>query len=439
MRIAIIGGGIAGLAAAFDFTRAGRHVTIFEANARPGGLASGFKAAGWAWELERFYHHWFASDQDMLTLIDELGARDRLFFRRPITSLFIDGQVYQLDSIPSALFFPKLSLIPKLRFGVTGLYLRLSKNWRALEKYTAEEWLTRTMGETAYRVLWQPLLEGKFGKYYREVNMAWFWARLHARTPRLGYFEGGFQAFIDLLSERVRAQGADIRLSSPVQEIAPAPPQALIVRSAAGSETFDQVLATVSPGLLSRLVPALPAEYTAGLRQLKSLGAVVLILALKHRLTDKQYWINLPKSENLPFLALVEHTNFIDPVHYGGDHLVYCGDYLSPEHEYFRLTKAELLGRFLPHLKRFNPNFEESWVRESWLFREPYAQPVPPVNHSAHIPPLKTPLPGLYWASMSQVYPWDRGTNFAVELGRRVARLMMEQAVSRHSPVVSAR
>jgi hypothetical protein len=90
------------------------------------------------------------------------------------------------------------------------------------------------------------------------------------------------------------------------------------------------------------------------------------------------------------------------------------------------MGQQELLDLFLPTLAKFNPEFSPDWVRASWLFKETYAQPVPPLNHSANIPPLETPVPGLYWASMSQVYPWDRGTNYAVEIGRRAARLMMQ-------------
>ena len=156
------------------------------------------------------------------------------------------------------------------------------------------------------------------------------------------------------------------------------------------------------------------------------MGAVVLVVSLRHQLT-KWYWHNLPKEAGFPFLALVEHTNFMDAEHYGGDHLIYCGDYLDAGHEYFKLSKEELLERFLPALQRVNPDFERSWVKEAWLWKTPYAQPIPPVNHSQNIPPLQTPVPGLYFASMSQVYPWDRGTNFAVEIGRRVARLVAEQ------------
>ncbi len=430
MKIAIIGAGLAGLSAAYDLAGAGHAVTLFESAAATGGLAGGFKSERWAWHLEYFYHHWFESDQDVLGLIQEIGASDKVFFPRPITSLYVDEKIYPFDSPTRMLFFPKLPLIPKLRFGLVGLYLRLTKNWQALEKETAHNWLIRTMGETAYKILWKPLLIGKFGDYYKEVNMAWLWARIHKRSYRLGYFEGGFQTFVDILTQKVRERGAHLRLNTATTAITRQSDGCFQVQFSPStgeteSETFDRVLLTISPQLLTYLVPTLPGDYVASLKQLESMGAVVMILALKQPLTDQHYWINLPKGEGFPFLALVEHTNFIDRRHYGGDHIIYCGDYLPPDHEYFTLSKEELLARFLPSLARFNPKFDPGWVNESWLFRVKYAQPVPPINHSAHIPPLETPLPGLYWASMSQVYPWDRGTNYAVEIGRRVARLML--------------
>jgi protoporphyrinogen oxidase len=437
LTIAIVGAGVAGLTAAYELTKRGQRVVIFEASDKTGGLASGFKDNGWEWSLERFYHHWFASDDAVIGLIEELGAGDRLFFVWPTTSLYYQGRIYPLDSpvswlrfIPISqlhrairvLRFTPLPLIDRLRVGLATFYLTLTKDWLPLEQVTADEWLCRVAGRRAYDVWWKPLLVGKFNDYYSEVNMAWFWARAHKRTARLGYFVGGFQAFEDVLTERIRALGAEIRLNTPTQAIEPAPGGGLVVRTPSGDEVFERVIATVSPGLLARLVPALPADYLEGLNKLKSMGAVVLILALKKRLTDGHYWINLPKGEGFPFLALVEHTNFVNPQYYGGDHLVYCGDYLKPDHEYFNLSHEELLARFLPALSRFNPEFRPSWVRQSWLFREKYAQPVPPINHSRNIPDLATPVPGLYWASMSQVYPWDRGTNYAVEIGQQVAR-----------------
>ncbi len=118
----------------------------------------------------------------------------------------------------------------------------------------------------------------------------------------------------------------------------------------------------------------------------------------------------------------------IDPVHYAGDHLLYLGDYLDPSHPYFSMSQAELQAEFLPALSRFNPNFSAEWVTGVWLHKEVYAQPVPVQGYAARIPAIRTPLAGLYFASMSQVYPWDRGTNYAVEMGRRVAEMIEQDA-----------
>jgi protoporphyrinogen oxidase len=276
--------------------------------------------------------------------------------------------------------------------------------------------------------MWQPLLVGKFGPHYKNVNMAWMWARLKARTTRLGTFEGGFQAFADAFAGRLRELGVTIHLSTPVDHIQGEPAGTITLSLAGGSQPFDQCLVTTSPALLARLAPDLPEGYLRELLELKSMGAVVLILALSRQLSEEgYYWFNLPKSAGYPYLALVEHTNFVPARYFGGEHIVYIGDYLDPDHEYFRLSKGELLDRFLPTLPRFNPAFDPSWVKESWLFRTSYAQPIPEVDHSRKIPAIQTPILGLYFASMSQVYPWDRGTNFAVEIGRRAAKVMLGQ------------
>jgi protoporphyrinogen oxidase len=230
---------------------------------------------------------------------------------------------------------------------------------------------------------------------------------------------------MDKLADVVRQQSAVIRLSSAVTGIQKLGDGRLQVETRGDAASFDAVISTSSPALMAQLAPDLPATYTEKLRQLKSMGAVVLVLALDRQLTNGIYWHNLPKPAGFPFLAMVEHTNYMDATHYGGDHIIYCGDYLEPDHPYFDIDKEELWSIYRPVLQRFNPRFEESWVRQTWLFRTRYAQPVPFVNHSQHVPELKTPLPNVWLASMSQVYPWDRGTNFAVEIGRRAARQML--------------
>jgi protoporphyrinogen oxidase len=428
MKIAIIGAGFGGLAAAYDLRKAGHAVTVFEAADYVGGLASGFKEPGWDWYVEKFYHHWFASDEHMLGLIRELGLEDKVLFPRPYTVLLHDGKWYPFDSILKALLFPGLGWgFNKVRFGLVGLYLRLTNNWKALEQFTADAWMRKWAGRQVYEKMWEPLLIGKFGPHYQDVNMAWMWARLKARTTRLGTFEGGFQAFADLLADNLRQAGVEIRLETRVESIQ-READGLTLRSADGSESFDRVLVTTSPALLARLAPDLPQDYLKGLLELKSMGAVVMVLSLKHQLSEQgYYWFNLPKSAGYPFLALVEHTNYLSPEHFGGDHILYAGDYLEPEHEYFKLSDEQLLERFLPSFQKINPKFERSWVKKVRVFKTAYAQPVPLVGHSKNIPEIQTPIAGLYFASMSQVYPWDRGTNFAVEIGRRAARLIMEK------------
>ncbi len=429
MNIAIIGAGPAGLAAAYDLTQAKHTVTLFEAAPQVGGLASGFKASHWQWSLEKFYHHWFQSDASILGMIDELGWSDQVLFPRPVTVIYYQGQFYPFDSITSNMpqfllrHFPIWDVV---RFGLAGAYLRFSPYWQALEKSTATDGTRRWFGENVYNVLWRPMLVGKFGEAYaQQVNMAWLWARLHSRTTRLGTFVGGFQAFLDKLADVVKRQGAEIRLNAPVTGIHKNPAGGLTVTAGGNAATFDAVISTSSPALMAQLTPDLPASYSAQLKALKSMGAVVMVLALDRPLTQ-YYWHNLPKEAGFPFLSLVEHTNYMKPEYYGGDHLIYCGDYLEPDHEYFKLSKEELLERFLPAFTRFNPAFDRSWIKETWLFKAAYAQPIPPINHSQNIPPIRTPVKGLYFASMSQVYPWDRGTNFAVEIGRRTAHLVME-------------
>lgn len=455
-RVAIVGGGIAGLCAAYDLARAAAEqgrppisVTVFESSDRLGGLAAGFRGrAEWEWPLEHFYHHLFTNDDAIIGLTHELGLGDALEIHQPVTALFAQGRNYPLDSPLRVLQLPLIPFFDRLRMGLTLAYLRYhpGRPWRQFDRIVADQWLEQWMGQRAYRAVWQPMLQGKFGPYFQEVNLAWFWARIYKRTPRLGYFRGGFQALVDGLAQACGRAGAHIYTGKPVVAIRRAPEGGLALKfgpggngskpgdsqeerqeSGAPCEPFDQVLSTVSPGLMQRIAPELPADYRDRLAALRSTGAIVLTVALDRQLmTDGVYWANIPATSGLPFLALVEHTNMIDPLHYGGDHLLYIGHYLPPDHRYFEASTEELLAEFLPHLHHFNPAFDASWVTGAWLHRARYAQPVPPVGYAAMIPEIRTPLNGLYFASMSQVYPWDRGTNYAVEMGRAVAKMMLE-------------
>ena len=432
LKIGIIGAGATGLAAAWDLARAGHQVTIFEAADQVGGLAAGFKDDNWDWTLEKFYHHWFANDHDILNLASEMGVRDKVIFPRPKTSYWIDGDLVRSEISPSALLLP-LSPVATMRMALAGMFVKLSPRWQPFEKVTADAWMRRWMGDEAYEKFFKPLLIGKFAEQYDKVPMSFMWARIVKRTLKLGTYVGGFQAFLDELARQLRSMGVEIRLATRAEHILPR--NGVPALMAENEELcFDRILSTTSPSLMLRLTDGLAdTAYGKSLAALKSIGGLCVVFALRRRLMpDDTYWLNLPattadKSQSaFPFLALVEHTNYISRERYGGDHIVYCGDYVPPDHEYFQLSEAALVERFLPALRKINPSFGENWIRKSWVWRAPYAQPVPELYHSRNIPGLQTPIPGLYWASMSQVYPWDRGTNYAVEIGRRAASLVLQ-------------
>ncbi|MBV9786532.1 MAG: NAD(P)/FAD-dependent oxidoreductase [Chloroflexi bacterium] len=429
MKIGIIGGGFAGLTAAYDLLKAGHQVTVFEAAPQVGGLASGFKAPGWDWSLERFYHHIFTTDADIIALAKAIGAEDLLFFNQQNTAFFCPEHGAHAVTTLGILRYPHLPFLDRIRFGVSGLQLKLRNDWQRLERITAEQHMTRWAGKRAYQELWQPLFDGKFGPYASQVNAAWIWARGKSRSFKLGYFKGGFQAFADALAAYVSKIGGSLKLNAPVQRLEQIDGGWRVFTNGV-EDQFDRVIVASAPGVLMKLAPELPAEYTDKLKLLKSIGAVVMVATLKQPLlTNGVYWLNITKGA-LPFLALVEHTNMIPARHYGGDRVIYCGDYLPTDHRYFTMSDEDVTNEWLASLKTANPNFDPSWVKQTWLFREAYAQPIVPLNHSRNLPSLRTPLDGLFFASMNHVYPWDRGTNFAVELGHRVAREVASSGVT---------
>ena len=428
MKIAIIGAGFGGLAAAYDLAKAGHDVTVYEASDHVGGLAAGFKEPHWDWSVEQFYHHWFQSDAHMLGLIKELGLSEKVLFPRPYTVMFHNGKWYPFDSILQALLYPGLGWgINKIRFGLVGVYLRLTNNWRALEKVTVDAWMRKWAGDKVYTQMWEPLVLGKFGeKYAKKVNMAWMWARLKARTTRLGTYQGGFQAFADDFAAILTKMGVHIKLNTPVERITPTTDDKLTLKiDSPDLMTYDQVLVTTSPRPAGKAGPRtarrLPARFIKSEPHGRSGDGYV---AQRADVQRGLLLVQHPQERRVPIFGFGGAHQLRLPDHFGGEHILYAGDYLDPDHEYFSMSKEELLARFIPAIQRINPEFNQDWIINSWLFRTKYGQPVPMLNHSENIPTIKTPLPGLYFASMSQVYPWDRGTNFAVEIGRKAAGMM---------------
>jgi len=406
MKIAIIGAGFTGLTAAYELVKNKHEVTIFEKASAPGGLALGFKKKEWDWTLEEYYHHWFTNDHAVLQLAKEIGYDVSIV--RPKTCSYIQEHIYQLDSPLTFLTFPKLPLSQRIRMLAVLGTLRYDPFWKPLEKVTVAEFMQKAMGQDAYNLLWKPLLINKFGKYADSISLAWFWARIKKRTPSLAYPNGGFFQFAQALAKKIQHMGGKIMYKTDVNKIP------------AG---FDKVIVTLPSFAFLKMCPQLPESYKKKLTGLQGLGAITLILRLKKQFfADGTYWLNICNTK-APVLAIVEHTNFMDKKYYNNEHLVYLGNYLPRDHRYFRMDAKKLLQEFDPFLKKINPEYQ-TYLIGTDMFTVPFAQPIIPVNYSKMIPPFETPLENVYLANMQQVYPWDRGTNYAVELGQKIAKII---------------
>jgi len=423
----VLGGGALGLAATLRLSQAGRKVVLLEREPQLGGLAVGFQVGGTF--LEKFYHHIFRTDRTIIRLIDELGLGQDLLWLRPDTSVLREGRIYSLDSAEDVLRFSPLPLPDRLRLGFALATLKAAPNEKPFGGRTAASWVRRWMGQRAYETVLGPLLVGKFGTHAEENAMSWLWSRFHERTPSLGYLRGGFQRFYSALGDRIRALGGEILLGAEAESFT-ANRYGVVVRTAHGrTYSFDQLLVTLPTRLFARLAEGLLPDYLIRYPGPEHLGAHVLILGLCRPLTNI-YWLNIA-DRDFPFLALVEHTNLIPAASYGGLHLVYLGNYLPMSHELFTWNDARVLASFLPHLKRINPEFDPGWVKQHWVFKAPFAQPVVTVGYVNKLPPHRTPLPNVYLANMAHVYPQDRGQNYSLALGEKMAALMLRDATAR--------
>lgn len=425
MKIAIIGAGFTGLSAAFELVKKNHDVFVFEKDSKPGGLAIGYKEKGWNWSLEKHYHHWFTNDNSVLNLAKEINHD--VIIKRPKTSVFIKNKIYQLDSPLTVLKFPLLSFFERLKMSTVIGFLKYDPFWKTLEKYKASEILPKLMGKKAYKMIWEPLFINKFGEFAENVSLAWFWARIKKRTPSLAYPKGGFLNFADHLVKIIKKRGGTFYFNTEILELSSKNKSRIKFKSFGNSKVeianYDAVIVTTPSFLFLKISPQLPKEYKESLGKLKGLGATNLVLRLnKSFFKDNTYWLSVC-DKNAPVMAIVEHTNFMDKKNYNNEHLIYLGNYKSPADPYFLMTKEEMLKKFDPYLKRINPNYYKNIIGFE-LFKAPFAQPIIPINYSKILPGFKTPLKNVYLANIEQVYPWDRGTNYAVELGQKVVKLI---------------
>lgn len=426
MNIAIIGAGFTGLSAAYRLRKQGHQVTVFEKDTHPGGLAVGYHEEGWEWTLEKHYHHWFTNDHFILNLAKEINYP--VLIKRPKACVYVNNRTYQLDSPLALLTFPELSLMERLRMaGIFGM-LRFNPFWKPLEKIQANTFLMKYMGEKGYKLLWEPQLRNKMGKYADEISLVWFWSRVTKRTPSLAYPKGGFLAFSNALVSAIETLGGKVLYNTTIEHIQDNEETSVRWKTANGktkTELFDRIIVTLPSFLFLAMAPQLPQSYTKKLIRLRGLASTNMVLRLKKPfLPKKTYWLSICEHD-APIMVLVEHTNMIDATHYHNEHLLYIGNYPEKDSALFHKTKEQTLAYYHPFLEKIHPGYKKDLIDYD-LFKALFAQPIVPVNYSKLIPPMKTPLPHVFLANIEQVYPHDRGTNYAVELGEKAAALALQ-------------
>jgi protoporphyrinogen oxidase len=429
--VVVVGGGFTGLAAAFELSRRGVDVSLFEKEEALGGLAGSFSVEGQ--QIERFYHHWFTNDREILRLTADLGTSDQVLSRTTRTGMFYANSVYRMSTPLDVLRFGPLPPLDRIRLGTGVLRAQRVKDWRSLEGLSAAEWLQHLFGDRVYQTVWEPLLVGKFGSRAQDVSAVWFWKKLVLRggsrdrggAEALAYYRGGFASLAETVARAVTDLGGDVHIGASVDGLIVEGGRADGVVVGGSRVEADAVLITPAlPIVADLLEPFAPADYLESLRRIEYLANVCLVLVLDRSLSG-MYWLNV-NDPGFPFVGVIEHTNFEPPATYAGRHIVYLSTYLSPDDELFALSADEILAFSLPHLRRMFPAFDPAWIVGHHVWRARYAQPVVVRNYGDMIPDVRTPIERLYLCSMAQIYPEDRGTNYAIREGRRVAGLVAD-------------
>jgi protoporphyrinogen oxidase len=452
MRVAVLGAGVAGLVAAYRLTQEGHVCDVYERWPGLGGQAATLDVGGGDL-LERYYHHLFTSDRHIVDLYDELGMGDELEWHQSSMAFFVDGRQWAFNGALDLLRFRPLPPLARVRMGLAVLLLQKRAHEAGpFESITAHEWIESRMGRAPWRKIWGPLLRGKFGERAEDISMAWLWSKLtlrrqlegdEARQEQLGYPKHSWELLFDALRDAIEAAGGRVLIDRPAASLR-RDGDGFVVRAGAGGsfrrghdprafakgeeERYDAVVATVPNdvflGLLDEdLAGAIGEPYLGCLRATEYHTALCLLLELDRRFSPF-YWTNIADAQ-VPFVGLIEHTNFIDPKRYQGRRFLYVANYLAPGDPLLALTPEELLDAYLPGLRAVQPDFSPDWIVQRWLHREPAAQPIVTVGYHKRIPPFQTGVPNLVLANTTQIYPEDRGTNYSVRLGGDAARALL--------------
>jgi protoporphyrinogen oxidase len=425
--VVIVGAGFTGLTAAYEIAKSGFKVRVVEADGSAGGLAGTFEFSDNV-RLEKFYHHWFNNDKFVPELVKELGMDGDIVMLPTKTGMYFNGRIWRLSSPIDLLRFKALSFIDRVRLGYLVFQVRKIKDWHSIEHLSVREWLESLCGKNVYRIVWEPLITAKFSVYAEAVNAVWMWKKLVLRGStrndkggeELAYFRGGFGRLAERLVEKIKDLGGEVTFNEKVLGVIATKGRinALIVNQ---SEVFaDKFIFTPAFPVIAKIFQETNfTDWLNSLCRVKYLGNICLVLRLRHSLSDT-YWLNV-NDPGFPFVGVIEHTNFDLPENYKGSHIAFLSRYTATEDPVWSYSDQQYFDFALIHLKRMFPEFDESWVSEYRVWRAEYAQHIAERGYSDYVPPTATPYENAFISTMAQIYPEDRGTNYAIREGKKIA------------------
>jgi len=425
--VAIVGGGFTGLTAAYVLAKTSRKVAVLETDSSPGGLAGTFTFADGV-RIEKFYHHWHNHDLHVVELARELGMDGDVVRLLTNTGMFFNGRLWRLSTPLDVLRFNALSLVDRFRLGLLVFKVRHIKDWRAIEHLSIREWLEPLVGKQVYKVVWEPLIKAKFSIYADDVNAVWMWKKLVLRgstrndrgEEELAYFKGGFGRLAEALVNEIRARGGEVYFETKATDVVVKKQTISAIKTSHGEFAARQYVFTPAFPIIARILQnAADQEWLASLRKVNYLANICLVLRLKQSLSST-YWLNV-NDLGFPFVGVIEHTNLDAPHNYNDSHIAFLSRYLAKEDPVWSYSDQDYFEFALAHLKRMFPQLDPSWVIEYNVCRADYAQPVTERNYSQYVPGHKTPFDNAHISTMAQIYPEDRGTNYAIREGREIA------------------
>lgn len=426
MKYAVLGAGPMGLMAAIEILKSGHEVDIYERDDRIGGMSASFDFDGL--EIERYYHFICKTDYPLFELLGELGLSDKLRWTDTKMGFFYNGRLYKWGTPLALLTFDGLGIVGKIRYGLHAMYTKGIKDWRPYDRIRATEWIRRWIGERAYSVLWKSLFELKLFEYSEDISAAWIGTRIKrvALSRRslmqetMGYLEGGSATLLREMERVIILLGGRIHLKSGIDRINVADGRVRSIVVNGIEQPSEAVVSTAPIQYVPRLVPDLPADFTRRIDNIKNVPVACVILKLRQPLSEN-FWMNI-NDPSIQIPGVIEYSN----LNHMTPSVLYAPFYMPKTHQKWSSSNEALIQEVVGYLHKLNPAFQPDWVLASHCHRYEFAQTICPPSFYDMLPPMETPVRGLFMADTSYYYPEDRSINESIA----VAKALASKAVS---------